>query len=247
MRKCWRLVARGEESAAPATASRSAAHERRAPEPAPEIVPQGDIEDETEAAPPPARTAAAPPKPAAAQTRFVQAPPADNWPTRDVSSASEAPLPLPPPAPSADPTRRAESAGAPLRGAQTAEAESAPLVITEQSDAQPPPSPKREKSVKTAQAEGTSILGWLPLTLALLALGCGAIFYVARVMRQRSDVLAVMQHADNDAREAAPSPATVIDEPTFAPLPPIGAGTREDDDVDEALRRFAESWKRRAA
>jgi len=234
MRKCWRLVARAEEGSA-RTASRSAQQEQRAQKPVEEMVPQGDIEDETEAAPaptPPAvRIVTAQAKPAAVQTTPVQNPAADNWGTR------EAPLPLPPPALTPDAAPRADTPAPPV---QLAQSESAPTVIAE-----PPAAPPAHgKSAKASEPEGTSLLNWLPALLALLGLAGGAVFYVTRVMRRRSDVLAVMQDVDSPALE--PSAEPMADEPTFAPLPPIGLSKREDD-VEEALRRFAENWKRRAA
>jgi hypothetical protein len=244
MRKCWRLVAKGEESGAPRTASRSPQQERRAQKAAPEIEPQGDIEDESEAAPAPAaRTApqitTLQTRPAAAPTQFAQTPFADN----PAPSVSEAPLPLPPPAPSAEATPRADNRSGSLPLGQTAPADSAPAVIIEQSATQPLATPARDKA---ALPEGTSLLHWLPALLALLGLGGGAVFYVTRMMQRRSDVLTVLQNTDSPALAPPVEPSPMPDEPTFAPLPPIGASSREDD-VEEALRRFTQNWKRRAA
>src|SRR4029078_6086148 len=116
MRQCWRLVAKAEESGAARTASRSAQQEQRAGKPAEETVPQGDIEDETEAAPAPtppaARIVTVPAKPAGEQTTPVQNPAADNWGTR------EAPLPLPPPALTPDAAPRADTPAPPVQLAQ---------------------------------------------------------------------------------------------------------------------------------
>ena len=251
MRKCWRLVQKGEESAVPRTASRSAQPERQAQKAAEEIVPQGDVEDEAEAAPtpnPPAariappQTAAAPTKPATSQTQPPQSPAINNWATRDTSSlsTSEVPLPLPPPAPSADATPRADSANQPAPLEQTAQSDSAPTVITQQPVAQPLAT--GGKNASASDREGTSVLRLLPTILALLGLAGCAAFYVRRMMRRRSDVLTVMQDADSYAPEAPLAP----DAATFEPLPPIGLQSRGDD-VDEALRRFTQNWKRRAA
>jgi hypothetical protein len=247
MRKCWRLVAQQEESGAARTASRSAKHAQK---PAQEIVAQGDVEDETEAAPapnpPPVRTA--PPQPATAQAQPPQSPVINNWTARDTSTAavSEAPLPLPlplpPPAPSAEAAPRADTTSVPIRLEQTAPSESAPAVITERPLAQRLAKPS--KSETASDADVTSMLRLLPAILALLGLAGAAVFYVTRVMRRRSDVLTVTQ--DADALEAPVEAPRAPDAATFAPLPPLGTTSREDD-VDEALRRFAENWKRRAA
>src|SRR5947209_14196104 len=87
MRKCWRLVAQHEESAAPRTASRRAKPEQHAQKPAQEIVAQGDVEDETEAAPAPNPSAARPtaPQAAPAAAKLAQTPVINNWTARDVS------------------------------------------------------------------------------------------------------------------------------------------------------------------
>jgi len=248
LRKCWRLVAKGEEGAAQRTASRSAQPPRQAQKVAEDIVPQGDVDDEIEAAPapnPPAarsappQTAAAPTKPAAGPMQPPQSPAINNWAARDTSSSSDAPLPLPPPAPSSA-TPRAEPAAL----EQTAQSDSAPVAIAEQ---QPVAQPLATggKSANASASDGTPMLSWLPAVLALLGLfGCAA-FYGTRMMRRRSDVLTVVQDPDTHESDAPPI-APAVDAPTFAPLPPIGLSSREDD-VDEALRRFAQNWKRRAA
>ena len=67
-----------------------------------------------------------------------------------------------------------------------------------------------------------------------------------RMMRRRADVLIVLQDANSDAADEAAEAPLAPEAATFEPLPPIGHASREDD-VDEALRRFAQNWKRRAA
>ena len=246
MRKCWRLVAQGRESAAPRTASRST-KERLTQKAAPEIVPQGDIEDETDAAPaptPPAvRTAS--PQLVTAQIKPAQGAVINDRATRDVSSTSNVPLPLPPPAPSSDATPRADNARAPAPLEQTAQSDGAPMVIAEQ---QPVAQPLATggNSANASASDGTPMLSLLPAVLALLGLAGGGAFYVTRMMRRRSDVLTVVRDTDGDALEVAAEAPLAPKAATFAPLPPMDFGRREDD-VDEALRRFAQNWKRRAA
>ena len=253
LRKCWRLVAKGEGSGAAQTATR-AKPERQVQKAAPEVEPQGDVDDEIEGAPapnPPAarsappQTAAAPTKPAAGPTQPLQSSAINNWAARDTSSTSDAPLPLPPPAPSVNPMPRVDAASSPAALEQSVPSDRAPMVIAEQ---QPVAQPLATggKSANASASDGTPMLSWLPAVLALLGLTGGAAFYVTRMMRRRSDVLNVMQDADSNAFEAATEAPLAPEAATFAPLPPIGLGAREDD-VDEALRRFAQNWKRRAA
>jgi hypothetical protein len=53
--------------------------------------------------------------------------------------------------------------------------------------------------------------------------------------------------ADADgASDETPVTAAAREAPTFAPLPPMALAAREDD-VDQALRRFARNVRRRAA
>lgn len=234
MRKCWRLVAKGEQGAA-RTATRGAL-QRSAQKPAAPIEPQGDIDEEAEAAPaptpPPARAAAAP-KPA-------PIPPADGWLTREASNTVETaqPLPLPPPDPVINAAPRADTAAPPAPPVQTAQAQAAPVIVAE-----PPAGPA--KSAKASNADSSSMLRWVPAVLALLALLGGAGFYLRRTMRRRSDVLTVLDGADSDRLDAPPT-VPAAGTATFDPLPPIGLRPREDD-IEDALRRFAQNWKRSAA
>ena len=230
LRKCWRLVAKGEErGAAPTTA-------RGKPQRQVQVEPQGDADDEADMAAP---VSAAPP--ALPQTKPAQTQAADNWLTREVSGTSASPLPLPPPAPSAD--TRAESPSAPAAPAQAAQSANTPPAIIE------PPAAKAAAASKAMQAAdpgATPLLSLVPTALALFSLlGCAA-FYVRRTMQQRADVMHTVQDESLLCVEPSPEQSLAPGEATFAPLPPIAAEAR-DDDVEEALRRFAENWKRRAA
>lgn len=241
MRKCWRLVTKGEESKA-RTASRVAPPRRAEPAGEP-IESQGDIDEEAEAAlaptAPPARTLAAP-KPA-------PTPLADGWLSREARNTTDAtqPLPLPPPDPSVSSMPPAAVAAPPAPPVQTAQAQPAPVIVAEPPVAAPPAPPVgANRSAKVSNADSSSMLPWVPALLALLALLGGAAFALRRTVQRRSDVLTVLR-ADGDAIDAPPT-VPAAETPTFDPLPPIVPQAREDD-VEEALRRFAQNWKRNAA
>jgi hypothetical protein len=240
MRKCWRLVAQGEERAAVHTAAHGKP-QRQVQKPVAEVEPQGDAGDEADTAAPVAATP--PARTALTQTRPAQAQVADNWLTRDVSDTSEAPLPLPPAAPPAE-AARIDAPSAPAASPDSAQSASPPPAIIE------PPVAKAaaaRKSAQRAETSANSLLSLVPAALALFGLlGC-TVFYVRRTMQRRADVLNTLQDETLLAVEPSAEQSLAPGEATFAPLPPIGLGARQDDDVEEALRRFAENWKRRAA
>jgi hypothetical protein len=68
-----------------------------------------------------------------------------------------------------------------------------------------------------------------------------ATFYLGGVRRRRADVLNKAQHLNR-----LPSRVPADDAPTFQPLPPMSLMLRHDD-VEEAMQRFSQRWKRRAA
>jgi hypothetical protein len=221
-RKCWHLVLNDKRQK---TALKAA--------------PQADADDDTEATPAPAaniapvRTAEsqqAKPVPAPAPV----APRVQTLITRNASNTDEtAPWPDPPAnaAPRADEqtpaaAERRESASA----AMPATPVSQPIAASEAANASAP--------------DGGMTWRLLFAAIALLGSAGAAVLVVMDVMRRRRDVLNTALAADaapEDWRDEGP----VEDAPTFAPLPPIGMA--RDDDVEEAVRRFVQSSRRRAA
>jgi hypothetical protein len=194
---------------------------------------QPEPDNETEAAPAaskPIERAAQPEAPAPAPAPVIT-----TLVTRNVSNTSDT-APLPPPAP-------------PMPGAEIAQPP-APLP-RETTNAQAPATPEHPVAqpvvASNATADASSPDGaptWRLLleAIALLVLVAGAAFGVLQIVRWRTDVLNTVTNEDRDAPVAAPARAA----PTFAPLPPMAMLAREDD-VDQALRRFAGSARRRAA
>ena len=70
----------------------------------------------------------------------------------------------------------------------------------------------------------------------------GAVFGFIELRRRRGDVLNRTFQPDADLVPAS----VTVDRPTFAPLPPINQ-IQQRDDVDEALERFSQARRRRAA
>ncbi len=128
-------------------------------------------------------------------------------------------------------------------------AEQAPATVSEPAPAviAAPPVSQPVAPTQTANASGAdSPVTWRLLfaAIALLGFAAAAALIVAEAMRRRRDVLNTASRADvapEDWREAQPAE----DPPTFAPLPPMGVA--RDDDVEEAVRRFVQNSRRRAA
>lgn len=92
-----------------------------------------------------------------------------------------------------------------------------------------------------ATAGGASVLQFIFAIIAFVGLVACPIFYIAGVRLRRTDVLSKAQHLNALPAEVPAAPA-----PTFQPLPPMDLMPRHDD-VEEAMQRFSERWKRRAA
>jgi len=188
--------------------------------------PESDVE---QAAPPVASTADRPAEPER------QAP---AWITKNVSDTSPntfAPLPNPAPA---------NAAPAPEAAAAAPAAESAPSVMPDRGTPVEPPAPPvtvAAENASVAPASGGTRM--LQFAFAALAAGglltCAILYLVGR--RRKADVLSVARDT-----ELVPFESAAVTGPTFAALPPMEL-IRQHDDVDEALQRFSQSWKRRAA
>jgi len=219
LRKCWRLVQKDQKDQRAAT-----------PEP----------DDETKEAP-----AAIAPVERAAETaaKPAPAPVVNTLVTRNVSSTNEAAQPLLPPAPSTSAAQGTESANAPAPAQHAAGSEPAPVQLVDQ----PAPRPvvASDKPADASDPDGAPT--WLLLleAIALLGLLAGAACFVMWIVRRRTDVLNTVRGADGLPLDASPA-AAEAEPPTFAPLPPISA-LHPRDDVDEALERFAQPRRRRAA
>jgi hypothetical protein len=195
--------------------------------------PQPEADDGTEvAAPaasaPPARTALPEAKPA-------QAPPAPAWITRNASNIDEASVLRDPPAAAAPPVQ------APPPVARTES--NSPSVVAAPLASQHVATPDITKAA--ANPDG-ALSPWRLLfaAIALFGFAAAAVLIVLEVRRRRTDVLNNAVAADV-APEDSYEPQPVEEAPTFAPLPPMGM--HRGDDIEEALRRFTESWRRRAA
>lgn len=202
------------------------------PTTAAKAAPQPEADDGTEVAAP---AASAPPaRTARPEARPAQAQPAPAWITRNASNIDEASVLRDPPAAAAPPVQ------APPPVAQTES--NAPPVVAAPLASQPVATPD---SVKVANPDG-ALSPWRLLfaAIALFGFAAAAVLIVLEVRRRRTDVLNNAMTADvapEDSDESQP----VEDAPTFAPLPPMGM--HRGDDIEEALRRFTESWRRRAA
>lgn len=223
LRKCWRLVQKDGQSVAASTA------------------PQSGPEKETEASPTQAaiRPADSTPKP---EGNTVQTPIIRNLVTRNVSNIDDAGPPPLPPDPPADTMPRAEKPNAPAPIGQTSTAEQALAAIVERPAAQPLAAAAPDVSEASGAPTWRTVLG----AVALLAfLVCG-VFLVMQLARRRADVLNSPLEADELPVETSPEVMPRVDGPTFAPLPPMAVVPGEDDIV-EAMRRFTQDARRRAA
>jgi hypothetical protein len=222
LRKCWRLVQKDPQvQGAPAQAA-----------PPTEPVARFDAAPAAAARTPAGRTAepVAEPAPLAPVIRDLV--------TRNVSNPSDAPQPLPPPDPPADAMPRAEIPSAPAASEQAPEP--VPAANAEQ------PLPAVSTAANASVSDGTPTLRLLLGALALFGLVACATFFVMEMLRRRTDVLNTVRETNSIPVEMPPEVSAAAESPTFAPLPPIGLPSREDD-VDEALRRFAQNVRRRAA
>jgi hypothetical protein len=194
--------------------------------------PQPESDDDTEVAAP---AASAPPARAALrEAKPAQSQAAPAWITRNASNIDEASVLRDPPAAAAPPVQ------APPPVAQT-ESNALPVVAA--------PLASRPVAIpditKAANPDG-ALSPWRLLfaAIALFGFAAAAVLIVLEVRRRRTDVLNNAMAADV-APEDSDEPQPVEDAPTFAPLPPMGM--HRGDDIEEALRRFTQSWRRRAA
>ena len=194
--------------------------------------PQPEADDGTEVAAP---AASAPPARAALpEAKPAQAQAAPAWITRNASNIDEASVLRDPPAAAAPPVQ------APPPVAQSES--NAPPVVAAPPASQPVATPD---ITKAANPDG-ALSSWRLLfaAIALFGFAAAAVLLLLEVRRRRTDVLNNAPAADV-APEDSYEPQPVEDAPTFAPLPPMGM--HRGDDIEEALRRFTESWRRRAA
>lgn len=229
-RKCWRLVQKDQKD----------------PRAAAQVDPQGDVDEEAEAvAVPPATT---PPGAKKSVTRAAEPAPkaAQALVTKEASDTTGATPPVQWPDPPANMMEHvdAPSVAAPLE--QTQNDAPAPAAISQQPVQQPMAAADSAVTVPAAGAPaagGPSVLQLVFAVIAFLGLVACPIFYIAGVRWRRStDVLSKAQHLNALPAEVPVAPAP----PTFEPLPPMDLMPRHDD-VEEAMQRFAERWKRRAA
>jgi hypothetical protein len=218
-RKCWHLVQKDQKG-------------QRAAAPA---EPQGDADEEVEAA-------ATPPAAKKSVGRVTEpAPKAAQAPvTKDASDTTEATAPVPWPDPPAAMMPRVDAPSPPAPAEQPQNDSPAPAAIVQQPVQQPVAA--ADSTATVAVTAGTSALQFVFVAIALLGLLACAMFYIAGARRRRTDVLNKAQHLNALPAEL---PAAA-DAPTFQPLPPMDLMPRHDD-VEEAMQRFTERWKRRAA
>jgi len=191
-------------------------------------------EEETEAPPAQAATKPADATPAP-EANTVQTPIIRNLVTRNVSNTDDmGPPPLPPELPANTAIRAAEAPNPP------APSEQGPAAIAEQ------PLAAAATPANVSQANGAPT--WLTLlgAVALLGLFISAVVFGAQMVRRRADVLNRPLEADELPFETSPEVAPAADERTFAPLPPMAVVPGEDEIVD-AMRRFMQNARRRAA
>jgi len=225
LRKCWRLVQKDQKD------QRAAAREEPQPEP----------DDASEATPAPVANGPAD-RVAEPETKLAQTPVIRNLVTRNVSNPSEAPQPLLPPDPPANAIPRAEIPRAPTPPEQAASNAQTPAAIVGQRVAQAVAVAETANAADPDMPTSGLLLG----AVALLGLVACAVFLVMGVARRRTDVLNTVRDANTLPFETSPEVSPAVEAQTFAPLPPIGLMPREDD-VDEALRRFRQNSRRRAA
>jgi hypothetical protein len=234
-RKCWHLVLKD-------------ARQKTAVKVAPQ--PQADADDETEPTPAPntpAATNAAPARitqPQPASPAFAPAPAAPRVQTlitRNASNTDQTAQPAPWPDPSANAAPQEQT---PATAEQPAPSTPAPASAAVAPAQAPQPSAATIPSNVSAPDSGMT---WRLLfaAIALIAFAGAAMLVVMEVMRRRHDVLNTANAADAEPenwRDDEP----LEDAPTFAPLPPMGM-ERRDDDVEQAVRRFVQNQRRRAA
>lgn len=157
------------------------------------------------------------------------------------------------PEPRTDTAERPESAASTPPRQQPASTPAVQEQASEQAprapDERPVPQPTviADKPAEIPASTSNRTLRFAYLAVAAIGFVAGAIYCVALVRRRRTDVLNTALNAGTLNADMAPDeiPATASG-PTFAPLPPMDLIARHDD-VDEALQRFSQSWKRRAA
>jgi hypothetical protein len=233
-RKCWRLVQKDQKGQRAAT----------------QTDPQGDANDDTEEAPAPqvAKKSAGrvtPPQPKVPPALVTKD--ASNTEKASDTAATTQPVttnqPVQWPDPPASMVQRLDAPAAPALPEQTQNDAPAPAALAQQPAQQPVAAADSAATVPAAPAAGgTFTLRFLLAAIALLGLVACAIFYVGGARRRRADVLNKARHLN---RLPSEMPAGA-DAPTFAPLPPM-ALIPPHDDVAEAMQRFNERWKRRAA
>jgi hypothetical protein len=261
-RKCWRLVQKDQKGQG--TAAQAAAQgdvdDDTDDTPAPQIAKKSG-----------GRAAA--PQSKASQAALVTRNVSDSENASDTEksgNATAAAQPVQWPDPPASMMERPEDP-APVAPAQTAPTETipaqtagdapAPAAVAQQPDQQPlvtadgvapAPAPGGATASSSTSAAsggtsttsgGTSSLQFIFAVIAFVGLVACPIFYLAGVRLRRSDVLNKAQHLNALPAEVPASPRA----PTFQPLPPMDLMPRQHDDVEEAMQRFAERWKRRAA
>jgi hypothetical protein len=218
LRKCWRLV-------------------------------QTEPKDRTAAAqatPAPKDDAVVPPTPAVTQPverpaepqAVAPAPVIRTLVTRNVSNSENDATPAPPPpdpAANAAPNTEVRSAPAPVE--QVVSKEPAQAAIVE-----PPALAPTTGSV--ASPSGGPTLRTLLGALAILGIFASAMFFVLQMRQRQSDVLNTAWDASEPPFVAAPEARYAPDAPSFAPLPPIGPISRDKDNIEQMLRRFAQNLKR---
>jgi hypothetical protein len=198
----------------------------RAAQPAPD--------DETQATPPATRP---PERPAETEAKPAPTPVIKTLVTRNVSNTNDT-AQLPPPEPSTD---TVPSADAPAPAPQAA-SNSQPPAIPDQ----PVPQPiVTSANTDASSPDAAPTWGQLFAAIALLGFLSSAAFLIMHFARRRTDVMNTVGDAD-EASDETPVTAAAREAPTFAPLPPMALAAREDD-VDQALRRFARNVRRRAA
>jgi hypothetical protein len=224
-RKCWRLVQLDQKR-------RSAAVQTD---------PQGDVDDEEaeSVAKPPAATSPGAKKPASRVTEPASkaAPAVVSQYTSDTAATTP---PVPWPDPPAEMMQRVDPQDAPAPLEQTQNNAPTPAPMAEPPAQQPVAA--TDNAAPVPAAAGASMLQLVFAVLAFVGILTCAIFCIASARRRRTDVLRKAQHLNALPAEVPAAPGV----PTFAPLPPMSL-IPQHDDVEEAMQRFAERWKRRAA
>jgi hypothetical protein len=226
MRKCWRLVRKdGKEQVAVRKPAQAEPDEEA---------------DETASVP------NAPTQPTQVRTEIVKPSPAtENWTTRNLSGADNtpqpslltAPQPSLPISPPADATQPVENLREQTVAQATADepAAAAPVVAPPVAAA-PAPEASSAPTLQPTLQQTWHMLLW---AVGLLGVLGGAVLLAIEIAMRRTDVLNTVRDAKRHGPVPSPKEARVR-APTFAPLPPM-APVPHEDDVDQALRRFARS------